>query len=331
MPDPFINEVLTNPRLSRLLQINPMTLAMRFFGQPGLMQDVSTMAVPAMENIAQNWAPQEAALTYPLEQLAPTLLSQLQRTGVDKLINRVIDTTKPSGELADYYLGSAAVDRGKSLETYHVTDNPSPVQDRLKSGQTLREGRKEGKYGDYGTGLYGSAAPELWMGRAQGKWSFLKDLDQHKRMELAEKILDAPGAQRGYVTQIERENLQRWMNEYVQTGNPNLAVFAAEQPYNISFWKPEFLKEVGLEQKAAPKIEKMNLQGRFAKLEGQPTQEEAMAIKNAGFDGAFVSGGFGHYPQIVVWNNDAVKKFGIYEQFPDASVTVTVPKPKLPK
>ncbi|MDD5703143.1 MAG: hypothetical protein PHU23_13985, partial [Dehalococcoidales bacterium] len=58
----------------------------------------------------------------------------------------------------------------------HVTDNPQIVIEALKQGKSLDTTRGEGLVGDMGTsGLYFSAVPQLWMGRARSKWTFLNE------------------------------------------------------------------------------------------------------------------------------------------------------------
>ena len=243
--------------------------------------------------------------------------------GLSRVLDRAVDTRTLTKEEAQSVLGNAAfVETPGRISTIHLTDNPEPVIEGLRGGRSISETREGG---DIGPGLYASAAPQLWTGRSRNKWDFLQRLDQPKRQELADAIGKKLLQQRqdGYNTQAEFDYAMRDLDQWVETGlAPEPVADLATQPFNIAFWKPEFLDPLGIQAGKQPLEIPMELEGRFARLKRTPSPEEVEGLKQSGFDGAFFSGGISEPPQIVVWNNNAVVRFGDYTK-PSVSLGTT--------
>ena len=228
-------------------------------------------------------------------------------------------------EKSDAYLESpeeAANPHIKEVTTYsgtHVTSDPAPVYKSLRSGTPLTETRAEGLVGDLGTsGLYFSDAPQLWMGRARGKWEFLYTLSPGKKQELGKAVLEelerkAPG----YLAQHEMDVARRDIG-YFMSGDlgPEVIVSFAGQPYNVAFWKEEFLDKLGIKQRFTPIEIPVRVEGRFADVTRYVGDKSELAaqLRREGFDGMIHRGGMAELPQAVVWNNKAVKQFGEWKE-----------------
>jgi rubrerythrin len=197
----------------------------------------------------------------------------------------------------------------------HVTSDPRPVIKALKAGSDLSQTRGEGLVGDLGSsGLYFSDNPQVWVGRATAKWSFLDTLTPQQLEGLSDNLLKEIKEQRGvgYISQVEYEYALRDIG-YVKTGDfaPTALVMAANQPYNIPFWKQSYLDEIGAKQTKPPIEVVITLEGRFADVtnyKGNPG-ELVEKLKSQGYDGMIHRGSWGMHEQGVVWNPRAVKEF----------------------
>ena len=205
----------------------------------------------------------------------------------------------------------------------HVTDDPQIVIKALKEGRRRDTTRGEGLVGDLGTaGLYFSVVPQLWTGRAHSKWTFLNEIDKEHLQSLIENLTSKVETQRkeNYITQGEKEIALRDIG-YVKSGElpPDQLVYLSGQPYNIEFWKPEYLKPLGIEQKHEPKIVDVCMEGKFADVTNFKSGNMGDLanlmedLKSAKFDGALVKQGLFQTAQGVVWNNKAVKEFASYK------------------
>jgi len=237
---------------------------------------------------------------------------------------KVMDSSHYKDE--DYTnVGNALIGTQGRFVGWHVTSNPEAVYKALQSGSDITQTREEGKYGDLGSGFYFSAAPQLWAGRATKKWDFLNDLDKEARTRLADVIRVNPNLaeysydsiskekiKNTYLTKTEREYALRQLDDFVERGGGDAIVQLAGQPYNISFWKKEFLEPLGIEQKNIPQEVPVEVVGKFLDVTNYPgvKWEITDQLKGKGFDGAFVQSGFSNVPQVVVWNSDAIKRFG---------------------
>ena len=215
-------------------------------------------------------------------------------------------------------IGNVAVVEGGQLRSIHVTSDPSRLEEILRVGGDISQTRDPGLVGDLGiAGIYFSNAPQLWTGRATAKWNFLRELSQAQRTSLSESLEQEIRQLRRtrYITESEEEYGLRYIREFKErpdfTGG---VVQIADQPFNVSFWKPDFLSRIGIEQARPPAEVPIVLRGRFADISGVPSARRAdavAALKEQGFDGALVQGHMmGDTPQGVVWNRKAIEQFG---------------------
>ncbi len=272
------------------------------------MSDVSISPSPACIGLAELYGIERAVEC----ELQGTRYPTLQQAG----IRRIVDTTRLDAEDAGWHgpLGFAAAVDPEAGEAvcYHVTDDPERVADRLRSCLPIASGRDVGKYGDLGPGLYCSNAPQVWMGRSRRKWDFLARLTPAQKTRL-EDYLEAQvedEAHRGYISEREREYAVRTIG-YVRDGrNPaDALVVVAEQPYNVRFAEPKVLEPLGIQPGAQPTVVEVKVRGRFAEVEGHPSWDVVDALRRAGLHGAFHVGGWTGSPQLVTWDDAAVREF----------------------
>ncbi len=233
------------------------------------------------------------------------IMHALQKAGVSKIISSDQDVGDLHG---------AAFQDGQEFVGYHVTDNPERVIRTLEQGVPLDQGRDADKFGDLCPGLYFSAAPQLWMGRAVRKWDFLERLTPDERQRLGEALLAHQNMNwPGYLTESEKEWAQKTIERFVQSGHTGSILSLADQPYNIAFWKPDFLEPLGITPAPQPQAVEVRVRGSFAEMDRpMPSSQTCELMKEAGLAGAFTRSGFATTPQMVVWKNDAVTQFGRY-------------------
>jgi hypothetical protein len=205
------------------------------------------------------------------------------------------------------------------LICYHVTDDPGRVRSRLAQCAPLTEGRSGG---DLGPGLYCSAAPQVWTGRSRAKWEFLYRLTPEERRRLGESLRAQLEEDRrrqrisGDELQHGLRDLDRWEQGVY---GPAAIVSLAEPPYSIPFWRPDYLARLGIRPGRQPEVVEMRVRGRFAELGWYPGARVTEALRRAGLQGAYTSAGFGTDPQLVVWDDAAVREFdGIRPDCPPA-------------
>lgn len=217
----------------------------------------------------------------------------------------------------DHRLGSSgrALDDG-NIEAWHVTDDPAPLYDVLQSHRELPDFDRGG-FRELGRGLYVSGTPQLWTGRARGKWSFLRGLAQEQKDRLAEKLSRDSGVQSPYVTRSEAETASRMIEDW-RTGKiheESILEFAG-QPYNVAFWKPEFLEPLGITPGKQPTVLPVEARGRFAEISGHLEEADVAALREAGYDGAYYKSGMATTPQLVIWNRHALRRVGEWKPDP---------------
>lgn len=208
-------------------------------------------------------------------------------------------------------LGRAAeVERGQCV-AYHVTDHPDTVRRALARCVPLDRPRDEG-FDELGPGLYVSAVPEIWMHRSRDKWRFLQGLTPAQRRRLADAILSSwQLRQPGYLTPHEREQARQDLERWVQDGRSPI-VHLASQPYNVEFWRPEFLRPLGIAPGPQPEAVPVRFRGEYAELDRVPSRRALETLKEAGLDGAYFRDAAVSWPQLVIWRNEAVEQFGDY-------------------
>ncbi len=263
----------------------------------------------------------ELADTYGVEEL---LLCEVRAAGFADLaaagIRTVQDTAAPHETPADIYhsyrpFGFAAEPDAATgnAACQHVTDDPGRAYATLAGCRPLAQGRDAGKYGDLGPGLYCSNVPTAWLSRSRARWSFLEDMTPEQRTALygaLRKNLD-DDRRSGRIAAFEHErgirDLDYWRGG--QYGPLSIVSFAGP-PYSIQFWRPAYLEPLGIVPGRQPDVVPMQVRGRFAELSGAVASTAAVeAMRRAGLDGAFVRDSVASTPQLVVWDDAAVREF----------------------
>jgi hypothetical protein len=204
-------------------------------------------------------------------------------------------------------LGGCVIDQGE-LITYHVTDNPKRVCSIKKDPRSLVETGDTGI--ELGPGLYASGAPDFWKSRSTEKYKFLERLTP---VEL-ERLTDAMNKEkeRKFLTDSEKERLERDIN-YVKEEKmlPQVLAIYAGQPYNIQFWKPDFLKGIDIKPSKQPDVIEMKLTGKFGELNSRmdiSNYPEKLACLRNELDGVFTRAGMNTNPEMVIWKKKAIEQ-----------------------
>ena len=223
-------------------------------------------------------------------------------------------------------LGHAAVVGGDHLIAWHVTSDPARVIRIVRKKADLEQAYgAHGKTAELGAGLYLSAVPQLWTGRAMGKWAFLKALSSVDLLRLIEALRAELRSKRrehgGEYNMISPNEYERGIRDigYVSNGtyDPDVLVFLAGQPYSIPFWRDDWLKNVGLRQPAAPASVEFHFRGRFAAVDtagAWPGAVRALKRIRPLIHGAFLSGGYTDTGQIVIWDARSISSMGAPRQ-----------------
>lgn len=219
----------------------------------------------------------------------------------------IFDTDDPPAD-PDHALGFAGVysERQRAIKAWHVTNDAQRAIRIVQSGMPLTEmghGLQE-----LGPGFYMSAVPNIWIGRATSKWNFLEHLDEAQRLSLADALgpIVLEQRQTGYITESEYKRANRDLELFVDDANVGCVIQLAGQPHNISFWKPEFLKPLGIKPGKEPEIVEVLARGIFAGFSDQPREKEIEGLLQDGFDGCYLRGGLMTVAQMVVWRNEAI-------------------------
>ena len=221
-------------------------------------------------------------------------------------VRRIIDTSRRGEEMP----GIGWIDDG-ILTTYHVTDRPEAVVRFLRRrGALVKAYGEKGRTAELGPGFYTSGNPEFWVGRAGGKWSFLKALDDKKTRKLTHALRQTllTDRRRGRLTRDELARAVR-TTRLVDRGvyYPSVLTEIATLPYAIAFWKPEYLEPLGISPGARPGVVELRVRGRFAQLgQSYPGAGTLRTLRRAGLQGAFTTSGMSTNPEMVVWDPRAI-------------------------
>jgi hypothetical protein len=224
-------------------------------------------------------------------------------TRKDAGIRRVVTTKDAEPD----ELNGAAYAKDGMAEATHITDDPAVLMHVLERNLPIEQ-----RAGDLGVGgLHVSDAPGIWTSRSNGKWDFVGRLTDGERNKLANELewQVNESFKHGHIAKHEHERAVRAADDFRDGQNHAIGTLA-NQPYNVPASDPEFLERLGIEAGSQPTHVPVHLQGSFVQLEHSLTPEALEALKAAGFDGAFTKGGMSTTPQLVVWNNKAVKGFG---------------------
>lgn len=237
--------------------------------------------------------------------ITPRLLRAWEKRGVEKLAHT-------RGEVsATWGLGGAANPSGRGTWiSYHLTDDPQRSISAVQRGEDIADTRDPGKWGEIGPGIYASSAPGYWVSRSGGKWSFMDRLTTEESARLARALRDEVQAlHEGYLTSSEREYALRWIDRTEEgESGPSSLIALAEQPYNIRFWRPEWLQAIDIEPGRQPIIVELELEGTFAEMSRAWMPRELFEeLRDHGVSGAFTRSGFSASPQVVAWDVGAIR------------------------
>lgn len=222
----------------------------------------------------------------------------------------LFDTSNPPPD-PDRALGYAGVynERRKAIRAWHVTNDAKQTIELIESGIPLLEmGGEHRDLRELGPGLYMSAVPQLWIGRATKKWEFLEHLNPMQRQVLADALGEIVLGQRqtGYITEGEYEMANKDLGYFAEKGSVGHVLQLAGQPFNIGFWKPDFLKPLGIKPGPEPEVVEFLVQGIFAGFDNQPQTRDIKDTIKGGLSGCFLRGGLVNIAQMVVWRDDAI-------------------------
>ena len=222
-----------------------------------------------------------------------------------RLIVRVYHTDR----CEDGDLGRAAIATTDcEVRGWHVTDDPKGLAEAVRRGDIIDP---KYEYRELGPGLYISAIPHYWASRSTDKWGFLKRMTKAERKMLAETLAKELVRLRGarYISESEADralgSLDRWIDE-----PDEWVAYIAAQPYNITFWKSDFLEPLGLGRLAEePKVVEVRAVGRFVELNRTLYGTEWRRFARR-FDGAYLRQGMATDAQLVIWNPKAITFIG---------------------
>lgn len=214
----------------------------------------------------------------------------------------------------DHAIRGAAIPRAGYLQAWHVTSDPSRVMAALRRRAPIQAAYgPAGARSELGAGLYCSAIPGFWAGRATDKWGFLKGLAGEKLSRLVQALAQDLGRKRarGYITANEYERAERIFTG-VTAGHYDASALTqvAGQPYNVSFWRRDFLEPLGLTPSGGVYEVEVRLRGRFAEFAGPVDLQVLSRLRRAGVAGAFTKSGISTNAELVCWDAAVIEVVG---------------------
>jgi len=226
---------------------------------------------------------------------------------------KIIDTKDVPEDEERFFLHSAVPIGDGTIKGWHICDDPNRVWNALKDARDIYEiYGAERDEDELGPGLYMSAVPQLWMGRANNKWDFLKRLTKEERMKISQAVKTDEKMDRsknyGYLSQSEIDRAFRDLDKWVEDPIHDYAVvFLSDQPYNFKIWSPEFLNKLGIKAGTQPQQVEVVARGKFVDLTDQRVSWRI--YRDQGLDGAFHRGGFTTTGQLCIWRKKAIVSF----------------------
>lgn len=152
-----------------------------------------------------------------------------------------------------------------------------------------------------------SAYPQFWVGRSRGKWDFLDRLSRNEVLAICKKLHQDVDHPYTPATTHERQTGHRYIDQVENGDTIRTLVMLAGQPYNIKWWKPEWLQSICIEPGKPLRAIEFLVRGRFAKLRGaHPDPHLLRALRRAGIAGAYTAASFASSPELVLWRPDAI-------------------------
>ena len=225
-------------------------------------------------------------------------------------LKRVLDTR--SLREGDDVPGVGYADGTGAMVTYHVTDDPDAVRALVsRRGRLMAAYGEKGRSSELGPGLYVSGAPDYWVGRARGKWDFLGRMSPTQLAALLIKLR----------SDVEQMRAQKWLSsseyshavrdlDYVAQGHyePTILPMMAGQPYNIKFWQPSYLKEIGIEPGRKPRVLEVRVLGKFGEVaRSHPDPALLRMLRRGGVAGVYTRASMASNPEMVVWDPKAIE------------------------
>lgn len=223
----------------------------------------------------------------------------------DRWVRRIHDTR--SGEDLRG-IGHADAD---TLVSWHATDDPDRLVRFIRRRRDLVQSfGPKGAHAELGPGLY-LGNPAVWQVRGRNKWAFLDTLTGEQMRRLAEQLAAEVDRayDRGHISRTEHtQALYRIQNVVEGAYGPEVLVSVlANQPFNIQFWRDEFLAPIGIRSSPTPAIVEVRVRGRFAELSGShPPSRLLRLLRRAGVQGVFTRANMSTNPELVVWDRRAI-------------------------
>jgi hypothetical protein len=227
-------------------------------------------------------------------------------------LRKIWDTSDPA---VDEIINIGFKDDEGRLVTFHVSDDPEAVLRGIKRRVAwIAAYGAKGRHAELGPGLYASAVPSYWAGRATGQWDFLDRLtwdDVDCLAREVERILEGHRGS-GYLTSWELErastDVARVRSRAYETPKQAAQIGlgrVVDQPYNILWHKPDFLKKCGVRAGTPPRAVRLVLRPGvlLAELRGShPDPKLLRMLRRMGVSGAFTPFGMGSDAQVVLWD-----------------------------
>ena len=225
-------------------------------------------------------------------------------------VSRTIDTRDPNSIDEMSFRGAAHME-GDELVTFHVTDDPEQLSRNLDAGVDLAS---HGGVDDLGVGLYGSDSPSMWATRSRGKWDFLSKISDGDRSAIADSLANEIEKQKTnrYITPGEYERAMEGIRDFARMDATYGVRQLAGQPYNIRFWRRDWLSDAGVDVDPNPiHVVEIRAKGKFGVLDQYISGDEARRMQAADYDGALVTNSMSTIAQMVIWNADAITGYKI--------------------
>ncbi len=245
---------------------------------------------------------------------------------LERAVERVVHPAIHTADKGDHHWGHGAAGEPQpdgTLLTWHSTDDPSRVKAVLRQGRSLMPSKQaswqqaweHGAHSELGGGLYACGNARYWR-RSRDQWDALRGLTKAQEKRFAKAMqADLDALPSSYLSSSERELAQRSIDR-VASGEADAMslTFLVGQPWNMKFVRPAWLKKVGIEPGKQPSTVPVKLTGWFAMLTRNINHREALALRDAGFAGAFTPSGFSTTPQLAVYDPQAVLQFGTWKR-----------------
>lgn len=264
---------------------------------------------------------------------------------LDTALDRATFDTRltPPGQI-----GHAGIIKNGRLTAWHVTENPDVVTSQLKAGTRPDQARQGGDLG--GGLYFSIIPQIWRGRGRQGVYEAIKNLPAEKRQAFVDTMRaeNQHTFSPGYLTESERTNVEYHLQQFVQRGGEEMIAGVAGQPYNMDperalkaigegFHEPatvdvevqgQFLDWGALSSEQVTSLEaaahqwlteegyydergKITSQGlAVIRQFGNERDLTNEYLRSLGYDGAIRPGHMMEIGQGVVWNLNAIRKFG---------------------